>query len=117
MPAAQSLLAEIIAGVHECIQPPHWLAEIIGVMARRHPDLVGATLAAIHRLGIEIATEDAIYQRAAELAAGLKQHVFDTLYHAVALERGASFVTADERYFAAAAKEGAIQRLGEFKTF
>ena len=41
-----------------------------------------------------------VYLEATRLSAESGQHVFDTLYHAVALRRrGASLVTADERYY------------------
>ena len=41
----------------------------------------------------------ATYRRACTLSIELKQHVFDTLYHSVALETdGALLVTADDRY-------------------
>ena len=44
-----------------------------------------------------------------ELARALGQHVFDTLYHAVALlTPGAMLVTADERYYRKAAAYGSI---------
>jgi len=53
-----------------------------------------------------------VYERAARLAADTGQHLFDTLYHAVALSRpGASLVTADERYYRAARDAGRLIRL------
>ena len=56
----------------------------------------------------------ASYRRGAELSIQLKQHLFDTLYHAVALEEGATLVTADEAYFAKAKDLGNITRLSDF---
>lgn len=45
-----------------------------------------------------------VYQRARELAVALRQHVFDTLYHAVALSRlDGVLLTADEQYYRCAA--------------
>jgi predicted nucleic acid-binding protein len=44
----------------------------------------------------------------------LRQHLFDTLYHAVALETGATLVTADERYYETARGEGNITLLSDF---
>ena len=43
-----------------------------------------------------------VLKRAADLSILLKHHLFDTLYHAVALEEHATLVTADEAYFAKA---------------
>ena len=53
-------------------------------------------------------------KRAADLSIELNHHLFDTLYHAVALEEGATLVTADEVYFAKATGLGNIQRLADF---
>jgi predicted nucleic acid-binding protein len=54
--------------------------------------------------------------RASDLSDRLKQHLFDTLYHATALECGATLITADERYISAATAEGHLLRLGDFKS-
>jgi predicted nucleic acid-binding protein len=55
--------------------------------------------------------------RAIELARQLDHHVFDTLYHAVALSiPGAVLVTADRRYFAKAQHLGQIAWLADFSS-
>jgi predicted nucleic acid-binding protein len=48
------------------------------------------------------------------MAIMLDHHLFDTLYHAVALEQGATLITADEAYFAKAKDLGSITRLADF---
>ncbi len=49
------------------------------------------------------------------LAMRHQHHLFDTLYHAVALQTpGATLVTSDARYFAKASAEGRIALLSEF---
>ena len=52
-----------------------------------------------------------ILDKAMELSARLKHHLFDVLYHAIALEHNAVFVTADDRYFAKAFRLGNINLL------
>jgi predicted nucleic acid-binding protein len=42
-------------------------------------------------------------------------HLFDTLYHAVALEKDTLLMTADDRYWNKAKPEGHILRLKDFK--
>ena len=55
------------------------------------------------------------YARAISLATQLNHHLFDTLYHALALETPiARFVTADRRYFAKAQHLGQIVWLPDF---
>jgi predicted nucleic acid-binding protein len=55
-----------------------------------------------------------VLRHAAELSAKLDHHLFDALYHAVALEEGATLITADEAYFARAKDLGSIMRLADF---
>ena len=56
-----------------------------------------------------------LLKRAADIAIALDHHLFDTLYHAVALEVGATLVTADQVYFNKAHHLGAILLLADFK--
>ena len=114
--SALELLADIETGGHEVSQPPHWTVEVLAVLARRAPSEVSGALTVLRGLGGVIDIDDQTYLRASNLSDRLKQHMFDTLYHAVALERGATLVTADDRYFNAVAQEGAIVRLHDFKT-
>ena len=48
------------------------------------------------------------------MAISLQHHMFDTLYHAVALEVGATLVTADKVYFGKAVGQGNIAMLSAF---
>jgi len=52
--------------------------------------------------------------KSSEDEAGHIHHLFDTLYHAVALEEGARLVTADAAYFAKAKDLGGIELLADF---
>jgi predicted nucleic acid-binding protein len=47
--------------------------------------------------------------RATRLAIEIRHHLFDTLYHAVALEHDALLVTADETYCSKAERFGTIR--------
>ena len=61
-------------------------------------------------------TEDGnLYKLASHLAAGLNHHLFDTLYHALAIHEKAILVTADQRYFRKSKQRGSICLLPEFK--
>jgi hypothetical protein len=56
-----------------------------------------------------------VYLEAARLSAGSGEHLFDTLYHAVALRRpDASLVTGDERYYRRARRAGRVRLLRDF---
>ena len=56
-----------------------------------------------------------IYTTACSLSIQLKHHIFDTLYHAVALHTsGSKFITADEAYYRKAQGLGRILILQDF---
>ena len=97
------------------IQPPHWLAEVAAVIVRLAPDRARQSVSLLHALEFPLVAGIEVYQKACELSAALNQHLFDTLYHAVALtEPGAILVTADDRYYRKAFTSGRIVRLREF---
>ncbi|HRO61018.1 MAG TPA: type II toxin-antitoxin system VapC family toxin [Burkholderiaceae bacterium] len=97
------------------VQPPHFMAEVAAVLARNKPRQVIEDLRDLMNLEMTCVDTAACYSRAVELAIALDHHVFDTLYHAVALEsEGAVLVTADRRYFDKAARLGAIAWLPAF---
>ena len=72
-------------------QPPHRLVEVGAVIVRLDPGRARQAVSLLHALEFSVVIDVEIYQKACELSASLKQHVFDTLYHAVAL-------TEPERY-------------------
>lgn len=97
------------------VQPPHWLAEVAAVTVRLEPQRARQAVSLLHALDFPVSAAVEVYQKACELSAALNQHLFDTLYHAVALtEPGAMLVTADEQYYRKAHKAGRIVRLREF---
>ena len=111
---AASILASLEKGEVLALQPPHWKAEVLAVMARKEPDRIEAA----HELLLAVPHQDCggptLYRRAARLSVQLKHHLFDTLYHAVALENDATLVTADDAYFAKAYRLGNIKLLTSF---
>lgn len=101
--AAQSIAVALRDGNAVAVQPPHWIAEVGAVVTRILPDDAQAILDALHGVGAIVASQPAVYRRAVRLAIQTGAHLFDTLYHAVALETpGCTLVTADERYWKAA---------------
>jgi predicted nucleic acid-binding protein len=82
---------------------------------RLDPGRARQAVSLLHSLEFPVVMDVEIYQKACELSASLKQHVFETLYHAVALtEPGAVFVTADEQYYRKAHSGGRTVQLKEF---
>ena len=98
------------------VQPPHWLAEVAGVLARISPATVEEDVADLYDLELEVAESEAVYLAAVRLARELDHHLFDTLYHGVAIETpDAVLVTADDRYFRKARSSGRIVYLSAWR--
>jgi predicted nucleic acid-binding protein len=98
----------------ELFAPVHWTAEVISVLARIQPSLVDDALVILHDMKPTVIAGVPVLKRAADMAVSLNHHLFDTLYHAVALDERATLVTADEAYFAKAQSLGGIISLADF---
>lgn len=99
----------------QLVQPAHFIAEVAAVLARAKPD--GAEDDLLDLMNIECSTIETpeTYARALDLSIRYQHHLFDTLYHAVALEvPDASLITADRRYYDKAGGEGRIILLADW---
>jgi len=99
----------------QLVEPAHFIAEVAAVLARVKPDVAEDDL--LDLLNVEYRTIETqeTYARALELSIRYQHHLFDTLYHAVALDvPGASLVTADRRYYDKASSEGRIMLLADW---
>ena len=110
---------KILLGIHgdrvRMVEPPHFLAEVMSVLARRYPESALQDLEDLVQIKWEIAESVPIYSLAMKLSTLLQHHMFDTLYHATSLlTKGATLVTADDRYYAKAKGHGSIVRLSDF---
>ena len=115
LPQAAAILVGLRSGSLALAQPPHTLLELAAVLVRERPQSVTSDLAEIAAV-LDDATLSAsrVLPRALQIAAALEHHLFDTLYHAAALESSATLVTADYRYHGKAAHLGHIVLLEEF---
>ncbi|MEY4748056.1 MAG: hypothetical protein RIQ60_270 [Pseudomonadota bacterium] len=100
----------------ELLQPPHFLAEVGAVLARLTPATAARQLERLMALEITWAGPTAAHLKAVELGIALNHHLFDTLYHALALSvPGAVMVTADRRFYDKARTLGQIAWLADFQ--
>ncbi len=96
-------------------EPPHWLAEVAAVLSRLAPATAHQDIEDLCTMRIPIMATPKIYATAIDLAVSLNQHLFDTLYHAVALDLPhCTLITADERYYKKARNRGGITLLRDF---
>lgn len=112
---ALALLDEIQAGKIELLQPPHWLAEVTAVVTRLRPEIVEEVVDLMAVLKVQVVTDPVIYKRASRIARDLGKPVFDSLYHAVALEYGVVLVSADSNYSLKARRLGSLLPLALWK--
>lgn len=113
---AAALMESIVEGQLEVLQPVHWLAEVAAVAARLTPATAVRDVELLAALELPTTDDPNVISRATSLAIQTKHHLFDTLYHAVALEHGdAMLVTADDRYRAKAGRYGKLAALRDWE--
>jgi predicted nucleic acid-binding protein len=112
---ASAVIESVIHGKLEILQPVHWLVEVAAVAARLTPQTAVQDVDMLSAMQFPITDDPKVMRRATVLAIETGQHVFDTLYHAVALEHDdALLVTADDRYRQSAERYGKITALRDF---
>ena len=113
---ALELLRAGARGEVDFLAPPHFLAEVAAVLARISPVNAQSDMADLVSMDFTWASPDQALDRAINLARTLDHHLFDTLYHALALDTAkAVLVTADRRYFDKARHLGQIEWLADFQ--
>ena len=111
---ATHIMHGIAAGDIQATQPDHWLAEVAAVLARLTPLTARKEVTNLSRLELRTLGDTSIYARACQLGVDLQHHLFDTLYHAVALETGSRYITADSTYWRKAQHIGSSVPLSRF---
>ena len=115
--AALALLQAYARGEVALLQPPHFLAEVCAVLARTRPEAMADDLADLLDLALPVRGDAAVYALGMQISRDLGHHLFDTLYHALALSLpSAVLVTADRRYFDKARHLGQIAWLPDFRS-
>ena len=112
---AAALMSAVGNGAIDILQPVHWLIEVGAVLARLSPETASDDLVTLRAMEIPTSDELSVLRRGCDLAIATRHHLFDTLYHAVALEHDdAILVTADEQYYRKARDLGRMQLLSDW---
>jgi predicted nucleic acid-binding protein len=112
---ALALVETVVSGRLEILQPVHWLSEVAAVAARLVPQTAVSDVEMLAAFEFPTTDSPNVIRRATSLAIETNQHLFDTLYHAVALEHDdALLVTADDRYYGRAEGYGTIRTLHDW---
>jgi predicted nucleic acid-binding protein len=112
---ALAVVESVVLGRLEILQPVHWLVEVAAVAARLTPQTAVNDVEMLSALEFPTTDDPTVIRRATTLAIETDHHLFDALYHAVALEHeDALLVTADDRYFGKAERYGRIAALRDW---
>lgn len=111
---ATALVAALARGDLAVVQPPHWLIEVAAVMVRETPERAQRDIALLEAMALPLRGDASVLTRACTLSIDLEHHLFDTLYHAVALESEACLITADDRYHRKACALPGIRHLRDW---
>jgi predicted nucleic acid-binding protein len=112
---ATALLQAVVSGQIEILQPSHWLVEVAAALTRLSPRTATDDALMLQAMEIPITDDAEVLRRACSLAIETQHHLFDTLYHAVALEsEGAVLITADEIYYKKARDHGRVITLRDW---
>jgi len=118
IPQALNVLSAIKQNAIKILQPPHWLAEVAAVIVRLKPAIAKESVELLNAMEFPVIDTLEVYDIACELSERFNHHLFDTLYHAVALSHGnAELITADEQYYQKTIKKGSIIRIADFSLF
>jgi predicted nucleic acid-binding protein len=90
------------------------MAEVAAVVTRLRPEAAEPALDLLDAMEFPVANDLVVLKRASRIARELQHHLFDALYHAVALEHGRTLISADHHYFRKAAPLGQILRIEDF---
>ncbi len=113
---ATQLMERVTNGEQPVLLPTHWIAEVGAVLARESQNTAVDDVGMLRALELPTTDDLPVLQRGVQLAMELKQHLFDTYYHGIALETpDCTLVTADERYLRVARAKGHIVSLTEWR--
>ena len=114
---ATQLMERVANGEQPVLQPTHWIVEVGAILARESSGTAVDDIGMLAALELPTTDDPTVLRRGLELAMELKQHLFDTYYHGVALETSeCRLITADERYLRAARTKGKIVHFMEWDT-
>jgi predicted nucleic acid-binding protein len=113
---ATELMAAVMGAQVQVLQPFHWLAEVAAVLSRLSPATAVDDILLVQALGLPTTDDPPVLQGACRLAVRYRVHVFDTLYHAVALEiQDGVLITADATYHRVTRATGRIRLLENWR--
>lgn len=113
---ALELREQWLAGDSTLIVPSLWVFEVGNIVGNKQPDLADDLLQILIDYRLEEEPPSSFHGKALELMRRFGVTFYDAAYHAVALNRGGVFVTADGNYFRKTSAAGHSMKLSEFRS-
>jgi predicted nucleic acid-binding protein len=113
---ALRLRAAWLAGTVEIVVPTLWVFEVGNVLGLKHPAGAEALLSAMIDLRMPEEAPSAYLPQVFRLMREYGVTAYDAAYHALAIRRGGTLLTADRRYVRRTARAGHVHGLEDWTT-
>jgi predicted nucleic acid-binding protein len=108
---ALALKTAWLDGRCDLVVPTLWVCEVGNILGLKQPGVADALLAAMVDLGMAEVNPATYYSSIFRLMRDHRVTFYDAAYHALAIERRATMLTADATYVRKAGRAGHVQRL------
>lgn len=113
---AFELLERVRDGRIHLLQPSIWHCEVTALLARMLPEHAQEMTGEMLRLRADFDDSPSTLIHATALSSQLDHHLFDTIYHAIAIQHRTTLITADAHYYRKARALGHIALLSQWRS-
>ena len=108
------LREDFLANKCQLVVPSLWFFEVGNILGAKEPHLAKALLGALLELNLEEQDPGPILDISFELMETLRVTFYDAAYHATAIRREGTLITADDVFFRKAVSRGHLVRLRDW---
>ena len=105
-----------LTGKCAIVLPSLWFFEAGNILGLKQPSLAAQLMQLLTGYRFEEEAPTAIYSKAFELMKKFKVTFYDAAYHAVAINRSGTMLTADDMYFRKASRAGHVEVLANWSS-
>ena len=103
-----------LSGRCSIVVPSLWFFEVGNILGMKQPSLASALMQILTGYRFEEESPETIYKKTFELMKTFKVTFYDAVYHAVALNRSGTMITADDAYYRKTLRAGHVEVLGKW---
>ena len=112
--AALELLEQVHSKKMRLLQPSIWRTHVVARLPRKRGIAMHNAVEALFSLQSKELSNSHVLRNAADMASRLDADVFDTIYHALAIDRGVELITANAAYVERARHLGYVRLLSDW---